>query len=167
MKMHLSNLSPQVAADIQQLYKMHLGEDVRQQAALEILSNKKQLRVALIHARSQILRDNRSCAFESLDKQIGYGGVSMYDLLVASDPATFMDELIAARSRCDVLDEQSEKVLDILREGGAALGRAAGKTPRRGQQLVALLTARAAAAKKFNSGGSGQGGLDFGNGVCA
>ena len=74
---------PNQAADIATLYKMRMSDDVRQQAALEILTGKP-LGTALHHARAQVKRDNQSCGFEHLDAEL-------HDLIAAADPVDVLE----------------------------------------------------------------------------
>ncbi|NDU92823.1 MAG: hypothetical protein G3I10_09500 [Ferrovum sp.] len=74
-------------------------------------------------------------------------------------------ELLVAReseqlsaSRMATLAEMGETVLRTLGDG-ASLGRERGKTPRRGQQLIAAQIRREAEAQAFEAGEQGQGAL--------
>lgn len=68
-------------------------------------------------------------------------------------PAEEQEELEAWRIA--QLDENTEKTLDLLREGGAALGKKMGLTKRRGQQIIKQTISRATAAQGdlFGMGG--------------
>lgn len=81
-----------------------------------------------------------------------------------NDLGTFLELLVARRpeqlsaSRMAMLAEMGETVLSAL-DSGANLGRARGKTPRRGQQIVAAQIRREEEAHAFKQGGRGQGAL--------
>lgn len=57
------------------------------------------------------------------------------------------------RWRVEVLDSETEKMLEELREGGAAVGKRLGLSDRRGQQLVREAVTRAEAGDLFGWGG--------------
>lgn len=159
----MSRLQNQAAADIETLCKMHLADDVRQQAALEILANDKPLVTALRHARAQIKRDNQSCAFEHLDAE-GKCAPPLHDLIAAADPA----DVLEYKSRWAELDEQSEAVLALMQQGTRCIAASLGLTQRRIQQIFKAHIDRARCESNFAAGEAGsQGGLFGFNGEVA
>lgn len=134
---------------------MRMSDDVRQQAALEILANDKPLETALRHARAQIKRDNQSCAFEHLDAEVE-SAPSLHDLIAAADPA----DVLEYRSRWAELDEQSEAVLELMQQGTRCIAASLGLTQRRIQQIFKAHIDRARRESNFEAGEAGsQGGL--------
>jgi hypothetical protein len=150
----MNNLTTLQAADIEILYAMSLSDDVRQQAALEIIANNKPLETALRHARAQVKRDNQSCGFEHLDAVMD-GFQSLHDLIAAADPP----DVLEYRSRWAELDAQSESVLDLMQRGTRCLSLALGVTQRRIQQRNKKQIDRARSESDFRAGKVGQGGL--------
>lgn len=151
----MNRLPNQAAIDIEKLYKIRMSDDVRQQAALEILANGKSLEIALRHARAQIKRDNQSCAFEHLDVEVE-GGPSLHALIAAADPA----DVLEYRSRWAELDAQSEAVLDLMHQGTRCIAASLGLTQRRIQQIFKAHIERARRESDFTAGAVGsQGGL--------
>lgn len=122
------NLPTPVAAALSELFKMHLDDDVSQQASLEILCGKP-LGVALRHARAEISRQNKPSGWESFDAE-NHDGLGLAERLAAPEPAEF------ERWRVAELDQASELMLAGLSAGTAALGKAAGLTQRRIQQIL-------------------------------
>ena len=154
---------PDKAADLDALLRMHLDDDVRQQAALEILATGKPLGTALSHARAQIKRDNQSCGFEHLDAQVE-GEPSLHDMIAAADPA----DVLEYRSRWTELDEQSEAVLALMQQGTRCIAASLGLTQRRVQQIFKAHIDRARRESNFEAGEAGsQGGLFGFNGEVA
>lgn len=137
-------LSTQKDFDLQQLLTMALVEDVRQQAAVEILSGKP-LAIALRHARAEVARQNRPCGFLRLDGE-GDDERELHERLAAP----VQGEL--ERWRVAPLDAATEAILEKLACGTAALGRSLGVTQRRAQQLVTQHVARAAQGDLFGEG---------------
>jgi hypothetical protein len=151
-------LSIQQKADLQIIEKMPMckfkfGKDEKQQASLEIL-NGKELRIALIYANFEARRMVKSCGFESLDEE-DENGESLYNKIAKND-----DEIVDWR--LDALDICSEQLLDFVRNGGAAVGRAMKLTGRSGQLKVVELIKRVKSENDVKKGGRGQFGLDFG-----
>lgn len=138
-------LSTQTNSDLQKLLTMSLNEDVRQQAAVEILSGKS-FDVALRHARAEIARQARPCGFVRLDLE-GDEACGLHEQLAAPP----QEEL--ERWRVAQLDSATESLMAKLAGGTAALGRSLGVTRRRAQQLVALHVARAELGDLFEEGG--------------
>ena len=104
---------PNQAEDLDALLLMRsLNDDVRQQAAAEILSGKP-LATALRHARAQIKRDNQSCGFEHIDAATD-DAPSLHDLIAAADPADLLD---VRRSRSAIFTEHVENMLCLLADG--------------------------------------------------
>lgn len=86
-----------------------------------------------------------------------------------TDDRLSLHETIAAKEveeielwRIEVLDEASEKMLDFVRDGGAAIGRAFGVTARMGQIRFANFKDQMAQENEVKRGGLGQAGFDFG-----
>ena len=154
-------LSIQQKSDLSTIEKMPMrkfkyGKDEKQQAALEIL-NGKELRIALIYANFEARRMVRSCAWESLDEE-DENGESLHDKIGKID-----EEIVDWR--LDALDICSEQLLDFVREGGAAVGRAMKLTGRSGQLKVVELIKRVTAENEVKKGGKGQFGLNFGGAI--
>lgn len=110
-------------------------------------------------ARHVMNRDNRPTAYISLDEERDEDdGYSLHERLAATDPQDLVD-FLRARTRTAMFDEQTEAVLDIARQGAAALGRSLNLTGRRGQQIMKKQIGRVDEARKFKEGGRGQGTL--------
>ena len=122
------NLPTPVAAALSELFKMRLDDDVRQQTALEIMAGKP-LGVALRHARAEVSRQNKPSGWESFDAEIPRG-LRLAERLAAPEPA------LLEKWRVADLDPASESMLASLSAGTAALGKAAGLTQRRLQQIL-------------------------------
>jgi hypothetical protein len=119
-----------VTADIEALLKMHLSDDVRQQASLEILVGKP-LRLALIHAKYQVKRDYQRCGFIDLDCAFD-DALPMLDTIAAPQSPFEIENW-----RAGIFDEEFEAFLDSIRGGAAHYGRSIlKKSPRRGQQVI-------------------------------
>lgn len=124
----LQNLPTPVAAALAELFKMRLDGDVRQQASLEILLWKP-LGVALRHARAEISRQSKPSGWESFDAE-NPGGLGLVERLAAPEPEGL------ERWRLADFDPEGEAMLVGLCLGAAALGKAAGLTQRRFQQIL-------------------------------
>ena len=85
------------------------------------------------YCRSILAREERETGWVSLDSDENH-----YQL-----HAEEQEELEAWR--CAQFDEKTEKTLDLLREGGAEVGRKMGLTERRGQQIIKQTISQAAA----------------------
>lgn len=116
------------SAEIAELFKMRLQDDVRQQAALEILSGKP-LDVAIRHARAEIARQMKPSGWSSFDEDVK-DGVPLCDRVAAPEKEEFESW------RATVFDTATESLLATLAGGTAALGRVRGVTQRRAQQII-------------------------------
>lgn len=156
---HLHNLPPAIVANVSELFKMKLPDDLHQQTAFEIL-NGKPLNIAIRHARAQVNRDNRSCAFLSLDNS-KEDAPSLYDMIACTNPSEFIDGLSAYRLK--TFNSQSETVFWLMRNSASTIDKfITGKavlTVRRKQQIVAENIEVQASAYQFKEGGKGQGQL--------
>lgn len=125
---HLKTLHIPMDTAIAKLFEMSLSDDVRQQAALEMMDGKP-METALRHARAEIGRWNKPSGWSSFDDhQEGQQGLAE---LVAAEPETEFEQWRTAD-----LDPATESMLAALAGGTAAIGCALGLTQRRVQQIV-------------------------------
>ncbi len=107
-------------------------------------------------SRHILRREYRPCGFISIDERIDENDYSLHERIAAADPADILDY------RCSRFDKRTEDILEKLSQGAAAVGRAAGLSERRGQQIVCNQIERARQEASFARGGEGQGSLfDF------
>lgn len=128
VNLQFQNLQNQVAAAFVELFNMRLDDDVRQQASLEILLG-KQFGVALRHKRAEVSRQNKPSGWESFDAE-NPDVFGLAERLPAPEPAEFESCRVAN------FGPAGEAMLAGLSVGTAALGKAAGLTQRRLQQIL-------------------------------
>lgn len=149
------------AADIEKLMSMKMGDDLKNQVWIELTTTQKTLATAIIHSKIQLKREQKSCGFDSLDATNEEDDrLSLHEILTTPEAEEI--ELW----RIEVLDEASEKMLDFVRDGGAAIGRAFGVTARMGQIRFANFCDQMAQENEVKRGGLGQAGFDFGRAVA-
>ena len=138
-----------------------LPEDL-QGIAFEALTAARRIKNLRAYCKRVQIFEDRSCGAVSLDacppNKEGNDHSNFGELL--SEQRV---EVIPA-SRTTALSDVGEEILRTL-DSAANLGRARGKTPRRGQQIVAAQIRREVEAHNFNRGEMGQGALfDFDGG---
>ena len=129
--------------DLTTLLAMRLQEDVKQQAALEILTGKS-LDFALRHARAEVARQLRPSGFISFDEEEKEGQVPLAEHIAAPEQEPI------ERWRVAGLDRATETLLASMAAGTAAIAKARGVTQRRAQQIVAKNIAHAAQGNLFD-----------------
>lgn len=98
--------------------------------------------------------------FQSFDDCEHDEGYSLKDKIAAKNPEEYFEALEESKHLIAAFDEQSEKILDMVRKGGASLGRSMNRSPRRGQQIQKANKERFDSARRFKEGKNGaQGGL--------
>lgn len=112
------------------LFQMKLTDDVHQQACLEILLGKP-LETAVRHARAEIHRQQKPCAWVSFDGE-KEGDIKLLERLPASPPVEF------EKWRTASLDSATELMLETLAKGTAAMSHGLNLTQRRVQQIIKL-----------------------------
>ncbi len=97
---------------------------------------------------------------QSLDDCEDDEGYSLKDKIAAKNPEEYFEALEESEFLMMDFDDQTEKVLDCVREGGAELGRSMNLSERRGQQIQQKNNERFESERRFKEGKNGtQGGL--------